>query len=103
MVSLTAIREFADRMAREFHPQRIILFGSYADGTATEDSDVDLLVVMPHDGKSWDAAAQVRSTVRPPFPVDLLVRSPSTLRQRLQQGDVFLAEITERGSVLYES
>jgi len=103
MVSLSTIREFTDRLAREFEPERIVLFGSYASGTATEDSDVDLLVVMPHEGKSWDAAAQVRSRVRPPFPVDLLVRSPSALRLRLRQGDPFLAEISQRGTVLYET
>lgn len=103
MVSLEEIREFADRIVREFHPDRIILFGSYADGTATEDSDVDLLVVMPHEGKSWECAATVRSAVRPPFPVDLLVRSPLVLQRHLSQGDVFLAHVVRGGTVLHET
>ena len=103
MVSIEQIREFAGRVVREFNPERIILFGSYADGTATEDSDVDLLVVMPFEGKSWEPAARVRSVVRPPFPLDLLVRSPSGLRQRPRQGDVFLSEVVRGGAVLYET
>jgi len=47
MVSMRDIQAFAKRVAAEFHPQRIILFGSYARGEATADSDVDMLVVMP--------------------------------------------------------
>jgi predicted nucleotidyltransferase len=47
MVSMKDIRKFAAVIAREFRPQRIILFGSYAYGRPTEDSDVDLLVVIP--------------------------------------------------------
>src|SRR5437667_1072159 len=46
-VPLAVIRRFARRIAEEFHPDKIILFGSYAYGTPNEDSDVDLLVVMP--------------------------------------------------------
>ena len=47
MVSRRAIRKFSDEVARRFKPQKIILFGSYAYGSPTPDSDVDLLVVMP--------------------------------------------------------
>jgi predicted nucleotidyltransferase len=93
----------AGRIAEAFRPERIILFGSYAYGRPTLDSDVDLLVVMPHEGKSWDAAARIRGTVRPRFPVDLVVRTPQKLRERLAMGDVLLREIVTRGTVLYEA
>jgi len=98
-----AIRALARRIAREFQPDRIILFGSHAYGKPTPDSDVDLLVVMPFEGKGYKKAAEIMSKVRPPFSVDLLVRTPEELRQRLAWHDFFLMEITDKGEVLYDS
>jgi len=103
MVSMGKIRSLARRIAREFRPRRVILFGSYARGTPTEDSDVDLLVVMPFKGSPAYKSAEVVMKVRPPFPVDLLVRTPQTVRRRLAMGDCFMREILERGKVLYEA
>jgi predicted nucleotidyltransferase len=103
MASLAEIERYAERIAREFRPRRIVLFGSYAQGIAREDSDVDLLVVMPHRGKSWDQAAEIRSRVRPTFPLDLLVRSPEKLQERLEIGDPLFVEIATTGRVLHEA
>ena len=101
MFTIDAIRDFSDRIGREFHPERIILFGSYASGVPGEDSDVDLLVVMPHEGRPSRQAAQILARVRPEFPVDLLVRSPETLVERMSLNDFFLRDIVENGVVLY--
>ena len=103
MASLAEIERYAERIAREFRPERIILFGSHALGAAREDSDVDLLVVMPHSGKSWDQAAEIRSRVRPSFPLDLLVRSPEKLDERIELGDPLFIEIATTGRVLHEA
>jgi len=100
---VTSIRDFANRIAAEFHPNRIILFGSHARGQASGDSDVDLLVVIPHEGKPWRMATAIRGRVRPTFPVDLLVRTPESIRERLEMGDNFIREIVEEGEVLYEA
>ena len=97
------IRAFAKRVAAEFHPQRIILFGSYARGEATPDSDVDLLVIMPFRGKGYMQAAKIRMRVRATFPMDLLCRTPGKVRERLVLGDWFMKEILEQGRLLYES
>ena len=43
------IKEIKNRIVSEVHPEKIILFGSYAYGTPTKDSDVDLLVIMPSE------------------------------------------------------
>ena len=102
MVDAAAIEEYAGRVARAFSPERIVLFGSYAYGTPTEDSDVDLLVVLAHKGDNLDAALQIRNRVDAPFPLDLIVRSPAALRTRLRLRDYFIREIVNRGKVLYE-
>ena len=103
MVDMGMIQQLADRVVDEFQPERIILFGSYAYGTVTPDSDVDLLVIMRFEGKGPYKAAEIMNRVRPRFALDLLVRTPEQVRQRLAWNDFFLREITEKGRVLYES
>jgi len=103
MVALSEIQQFSQALVREFHPQRVILFGSYARGTADEHSDVDLLVVMPHEGSPVKKSVEIRLRIRPPFPLDILVRSPKKVRQRLAMGDSFMREILEEGKTLYEA
>ncbi len=102
MTPLAEIQDFAQRVAEEFHPERIILFGSYAHGTPGPDSDVDLLVILPFSGKPWRMASLIRRRIHPPFPADILARTPSQVLERIHRGDCFFREITEQGRVLYE-
>ena len=102
MASLNEIQAFADDIVREFHPERIILFGSHARGTPTPDSDVDLLVLMKRDGKTpHQQAAEVYLKCRSPFPVDILVRTPGEFAQRQHMRDWFMREIAREGITLY--
>ena len=97
------IEEFGQRIGREFGAERVIVFGSYARGAVTEDSDVDLLVIVPFEGRSVDKSVEIRMKLRPQFPVDLLVRTPEKVRERMEMGDGFMREILEEGKVLYEA
>lgn len=97
------IEAIADRIGTEFRPHRVVLFGSYAYGTPTADSDVDLLVVMPHQGSASETAIEIMRRVQPRIPLDLVVRTPEEIRERLKWNDYFLKEISDRGQVLYES
>ncbi len=101
MVDPAAIQSLSDKFARAFRPDRIILFGSYAYGAPTDDSDVDLLVILPFEGRPARKAAEILSAVSPPFPVDLLVRTEEQLQQRLAWNDFFLREVVEKGTVLF--
>ncbi len=103
MISRQDIKQVCRKIAREFRPQRIILFGSYAYGRPTPDSDVDLLVVMPLTGRATDKAVEISSRLEHRFPIDLLVRSPEDIRQRLEWNDFFLREATEKGVVMYDA
>jgi len=103
MVQHAEIQDFVGRIVDRFNPQQVILFGSYADGTAGADSDVDLLVVMPDDGNPLAKAAEICRQIDNPFPVDIIVRDPGALRWRISQDDWFLREITEKGLVLYDA
>ncbi|HEX4796017.1 MAG TPA: nucleotidyltransferase domain-containing protein [Humisphaera sp.] len=103
LTSHADIQDFADRVARRFRPAQIILFGSYAYGRPTKDSDVDLMVVMPHRGPSARTATKIRLACPREFPMDLIVRTPAEVRRRIQMGDQFLREVTSKGIVLHES
>jgi predicted nucleotidyltransferase len=103
MVAMNKIKEFGRRIGLEFGAKQVILFGSYARGTVTEDSDVDLLVVGPFKGRSVDKSVEIRMKLRPGFPIDLLVRTPEKVRQRIEMGDDFMRDIVEEGKVLYEA
>jgi uncharacterized protein len=95
------IGRFAQAVAEQFRPDKIILFGSYAYGRPHDDSDVDLLVVMPARNE-LDQAVRIRLAVAYRFPLDLLVRTPRNLAWRLAEGDSFLSEVVSKGQVLYE-
>jgi predicted nucleotidyltransferase len=101
MITFSQIQQVSDEIARRFQPERIILFGSYAYGTPTEDSDVDLLVVMPFEGRSAAKSIEIRQAAYAGFAMDLLVYTPAYLQQRIAWSDFFLIEITEKGKVLY--
>jgi predicted nucleotidyltransferase len=101
MVHPEAIQALCEAIVQGFHPETVVLFGSYAYGKPDEDSDVDLLVIMPFQGKAPRFAAEIIARLRPVFPVDILVRDPGTLRLRLELGDPFLREVMDRGKVLY--
>jgi predicted nucleotidyltransferase len=100
-VPMRVIRRYARAIAEEFQPEQIILFGSYAYGTPHEDSDVDLLVVMPAYNQH-NQAVRIRWRLAAPFPVDLIVRTPKQMAWRLEEGESFTTTIVSQGKVLYE-
>ena len=101
MITQSQIRQVSDEIARKFQPERIILFGSYAYGTPTEDSDVDLLVVMPLSNKRRGRASEIRQHLEVTFPLDLLIYDPEHLQNRIAMEDFFVREIVEKGQTLY--
>ncbi len=103
LVAMDRIEEFGRRIGEEFGAERVILFGSYARDNANADSDVDLLIIGPFPGRSADTSVEIQMKLRPPFPVDLLVRTPEKVRERIAMGDTFMKEILRQGKTLYEA
>jgi len=100
-IPMRAIRAVVKQIAERFQPEKVILFGSYAYGRPRPESDVDLLVVMETPLRNREQAAQIARAIDYHFGLDLLVRRPQQLAERLALGDFFLQEITEKGKVLY--
>ena len=95
------IQAVADKIAKEFSPEKIILFGSYAWGKPTKDSDIDLCIVKD----SYDTEVLERdvsmSLYPRPFPMDILVYRPEQIQKRYGLGDVFVKKIMDQGRILY--
>jgi uncharacterized protein len=97
------IKRLCQRIAEAFHPEKIILFGSRAYGKPQEDSDIDLLIIMPYEGSHRAAAVRIRNHLDVLAPMDILVRTPEEVQERIEMGDQFMREIVTRGKVIYEA
>jgi len=92
------IETYCRVLAREFKPHKIILFGSYAGGKPTKDSDVDLVVIISFRGLDTKKVVEMQMRVGAPFPMDMLLWKP----ERERRTDYFTREILTRGKVMYE-
>ena len=94
------------RIVAELKPEKIILFGSYAYGNPTPDSDVDLFVVIETNGKNKEMYRAVSRLLYPrQFPVDIIVKTPREVEEAMQGGKdngFFIREIVKNGKVLYD-
>ena len=102
MVDKRNFQEFVMQIADGFSPERVVLFGSYARGTASINSDVDLLVIMSHNKRNIEQSLDITRNIARTFPLDLIVRKPDEIRTRLRQHDMFLTSILKEGKILYE-
>ncbi|GEM_PF-572569 len=89
-------------IVEKFKPLKIILFGSYAYGMPRPGSDVDLLVVLDTSSE-WEQSLKIATSIKRQFPLDLIVRTPTTIAERVADGDIFLSDVVSKGKVLYEA
>ena len=93
--------EVVDCLAANLHPEKIILFGSYAYGNPTPDSDVDLLVVLDTNASSTERYLAVSRLLYPrPFPVDILVRTPREIEHALRRRFLYARDRCTRPSAI---
>lgn len=99
-----AILKMVEKIIREYQPEKVILFGSYAYGQLTEDSDVDLLIIKNTDKRPIDRWVEVKRLLRgttPTLPVSPLVYTEKEIEERTALKDFFVEEIFEKGEILY--
>ncbi|MDQ3181236.1 MAG: nucleotidyltransferase domain-containing protein [Acidobacteriota bacterium] len=97
------MKNLCRQIVEGFNPQKIILFGSYAYGKPNADSDIDLLVIMPFEGRDSQKAIEIISNIKTKLPLDLLVRTSEQVKQRIEMEDFFMRDIIFKGKVLYET
>lgn len=95
------LEQVTGEIVRTHHPDKVILFGSWAWGTPGPDSDVDLLIIKKTNNTRKTAREIDGSLFPRPFPVDLIVYSPAQVEKQ-QKKDFFIRTILTKGRVLYE-
>lgn len=98
------ITEIVDKIKTEYEPDKIILYGSYAYGKPTEDSDIDLFIVKDTDKRRVDRFVEVKTLIYDPtrrIPISPMVYTPEEVEKRLAIGDQFVEEVLTKGEVLY--
>ena len=97
------LEEITRRLVAELQPEQIILFGSHAWGSPDEDSDVDLLLIVPHsnDRPAQRAMRAHRSLRGLMVPTDILVKTRAEIERFRHVYASLESEILERGKVLY--
>ena len=98
---MEAIQTVVDHIAQTFDPDKIILFGSYAYGQPKPWSDVDLLIVIETENPK-QVQMDINLSFQDPIGVDVLVRTPQEIKERILLGDYFLRDIVSKGKTLYE-
>lgn len=99
------ILDIAERIKKNYNPDKIILFGSYAYGKPTRDSDIDMLIVKETKKRSMDRWFTLKKLCQDPnrgIPFSPLVFTPKELDYRLSLGDQFIKDILGKGQILYE-
>ena len=103
MTADLAIDTMVERIVARFRPRRVVLFGSRARGTATRDSDVDLLVVMDRVADKRHAAIEIRRILADlPVCKDIIVTTPDEIARRGARAGSVLRPALREGKVLYE-
>ncbi len=102
MVAMNEVEALAQRIVEAFDPEKIILFGSHAYGTAKEYSDVDLLVIMAFEGTGFDKSLEILDCVDPRFAIDLIVRRAEDTERRYREFDPLIRDALDQGRILYE-
>ncbi len=100
------VQAMVEKIVSDYAPQKVILYGSYAYGTPHRDSDIDLLIIKDTRERfldRWVAVRHILSDATRTVPLETLVLTPEEVDRRLAVGDQFVAEILEKGEVLYAS
>jgi predicted nucleotidyltransferase len=102
MVTFEQIEDFCRKIVKGFNPLKVLLFGTYATGVPTVHSDVDILVILPFEGRAFLKSLEILNTTNPEFPIDLLARRPEDIDRRYRERDPLIREAIDNGRVLYE-
>lgn len=98
------IQNILKKLVAEYAPQKVILFGSYAYGSPGPDSDIDLLIIKETTERfidRWVTVQGILTGTHRFLPLETLILTPGEIDERLAIGDQFIAEILQKGEVLY--
>ena len=102
MVSFNQIENAARKIGEQAHAQTVILFGSHAREQASENSDVDFLVIADSDLPRYKRSRKLHLMFKPyPFPMDILVYTPEEVKKESESEISFISRVLREGKRLY--
>ena len=103
MISKTKISDIVNKIAKNYDPDKIILFGSYANGTANEDSDLDFIIIKKTDKPKHKRGREVRRfLLGAMIPIDLKIYTPNEFENEKNYNFSFLNSAIKNSMVIYE-
>jgi uncharacterized protein len=103
MITENKISEIVKKIASGYNPEKIILFGSYASGTAAENSDIDIFVIKDSELPRPQRTMQLRRMlIGSQIPMDLIVYTPSEVDKEKDEKYSFVYEVLNSGKTVYE-
>ncbi|HID26999.1 MAG TPA: nucleotidyltransferase domain-containing protein [Methanosarcinales archaeon] len=101
MITQEQIDDLVQKIIENYHPEKIILFGSYASGNATDDSDLDLLIVKDTSFPIHKRGREIRKFIKQhPFSLDFIVYTPSEFEKHKSNKMSFLNKVLREGKIL---
>ncbi len=103
MVHRDKIEHVARNMAASINAERVILFGSYARGDATDQSDVDFLIIAKSNLPRFKRSRELYKLLRPhPFAMDIVVYTPQEIEKGEKTKVSFVSTVLKEGKILYD-
>lgn len=103
MTQATLLEQVTRTIVEQFHPKRIVLFGSHARGDAGSDSDLDVFIEMQTSRRPPERAIEVSAAFGlRPWPLDVVVYTPEEVQRLRGVSGTLLSVIEKEGKVLYE-
>lgn len=96
------LHHIVDVLKSDYKPEKIILFGSLADGELHERSDIDLLIVKKTTERPIDRILEACRLIKPAIGIDFFVYTPEEFNALTKEKFSFLTGILQKGKVLYE-
>jgi len=97
------IREITDKIVKNYKPEKVVMFGSFASGKQNKDSDIDLLIVKDSKKNRHEREVELRKIFFPSsIAIDFLVYTPAELEKKIkQEKNLFCEDIIKNGITLY--
>lgn len=102
MLKEKEIQNIKDLLVQIYKPDKVILFGSYANGNMSKNSDLDLLIIKKTKSSFYSRATRVRNILNKyKYPFDILVFTPEEIERWINVEQSFISHIIKTGKIIY--
>lgn len=102
MTATKEVDKIIKQIKKDYNPEKIILFGSFAYGRPKENSDVDLIVIKKTKERAIKRMMRMAGIVKSSLGTDILVYTPREWNAALKEGNFFVKEIADNGKIMYD-